>query len=183
MVFASLSFLYLFLPLNLILYYAWKNSAYRNIILTIFSFIFYVWGEPVWILLLIFSATVDYLNALFIQKFRGTHWAKLGVVSTVFFNAGILCVFKYSQFFVENFNSTFHQHLHVPYFSLPIGISFYTFQTVSYVIDVYRNEVKAQTDWLKFMMFVSLYHQLVAGPIVRYSHIAHEIDHRKVNLG
>jgi alginate O-acetyltransferase complex protein AlgI len=183
MVFASLTFLYIFLPLNLLLYYMFRNSTYRNVLLTLFSFIFYAWGEPVWILLLLFSATVDYLNALFIERFRGTKWAKIGVVSSVIFNFGILLVFKYSEFIILNLNEGFDLHLPVPGFTLPIGISFYTFQTVSYVIDVYRNEVKAQTSLLKFMMFVSLYHQLVAGPIVRYSHIAHEIDNRRVNWG
>lgn len=183
MVFASLSFLYIFLPLNLILYYAWKNSMYRNVLLTLFSFVFYAWGEPVWVLLLIFSALVDYANALFIERYKGTPWAKYGVVSTIFFNAGILMAFKYSGFVVGNINSLFGLSLHVPDFKLPIGISFYTFQTLSYVIDVYRGEVKAQRSPMKFLMFVSLYHQLVAGPIVRYSHIAHEIDNRKFNIG
>lgn len=183
MVFASLAFLYIFLPLNLILYYVSKNSVYRNVLLTLFSFVFYAWGEPVWVLLLIFSSMVDFGNALFIERFRGTKWAKFGVVSTVIFNAGILMAFKYSGFIVSNINSLFSLSLPIPDFKLPIGISFYTFQTLSYVIDVYRNEVKAQRDPMKFLMFVSLYHQLVAGPIVRYSHIAHEIDNRKFNIG
>lgn len=183
MVFASLSFLYLFLPANLILYYISRNSVYRNVLLTLFSFIFYAWGEPVWILLLIFSAMIDYGNALFIEHFRGRPLAKIGIVSTVFFNAGILLSFKYSGFVIENINHIFGANFHVPAFTLPIGISFYTFQTLSYVIDVYRGEVKAQRDPMKFLMFVSLYHQLVAGPIVRYAHIANEIDNRKFNIG
>jgi D-alanyl-lipoteichoic acid acyltransferase DltB (MBOAT superfamily) len=183
MVFASLLFLFIFLPLNLILYYLHRNSLYRNIILTLFSFVFYAWGEPVWVLLLIFSSLVDYGNAIFIEKYRGSKWAKLGVVSTVIFNAGILVAFKYGAFIYGNLNALFDLHLTAPTFSLPVGISFYTFQTLSYVIDVYRGDVKAQRSPLKFMMFVSLYHQLVAGPIVRYSHIMHEIDNRKFNIG
>jgi alginate O-acetyltransferase complex protein AlgI len=183
MVFASLTFLYIFLPLNLILYYLSKNSTYRNVLLTLFSFVFYAWGEPVWILLLIFSSMIDYANALFIEKYRETKWAKLGIVSTIIFNAGILMAFKYSGFVMENINLLFGTSLPVPEFALPVGISFYTFQTVSYVIDVYRREVLAQRSPMKFLMFVSLYHQLVAGPIVRYSHIAHEIDNRKFNIG
>jgi alginate O-acetyltransferase complex protein AlgI len=183
MVFASLTFLYFFLPANLILYYISRNSVYRNVLLTFFSFVFYAWGEPVWILLLIFSSMVDYGNALFIERHRGKPMAKIGIVSTVFLNAGILMAFKYSSFVVENINHVLGTGFHVPAFSLPIGISFYTFQTLSYVIDVYRGEVKAQKDPMKFLMFVSLYHQLVAGPIVRYSHIAHEIDNRKFNIG
>jgi alginate O-acetyltransferase complex protein AlgI len=182
MVFASLIFLYIFLPLNLILYYMTKQANWRNIILTLFSFVFYAWGEPVWIFLLIFSSSVDYLNALYIAKHRGTRKAKLGIVSSVIFNIGLLMVFKYSGFLYENLNAAFGWHLQVPKFTLPIGISFYTFQSVSYVIDVYRGEVVAQRSLLKFLMFVSLYHQLVAGPIVRYQHIMNEIDNRRFNI-
>jgi alginate O-acetyltransferase complex protein AlgI len=182
MVFASLAFLYIFLPLNLILYYISKNRLYRNIILTLFSFVFYAWGEPVWIILLIFSATLDYGNALLIEKYRGTKWARFGLISSIVLNLALLAVFKYSGFLYETINSVFGTHFKIPAFSLPIGISFYTFQTLSYVVDVYKNEVKAQKSWLKFTMFVSLYHQLVAGPIVRYSDIAHEIDNRKFDI-
>ncbi|HEU4716502.1 MAG TPA: MBOAT family O-acyltransferase [Bacteroidia bacterium] len=182
MVFASLVFLYIFLPLNLILYYALKDSVYRNALLTIFSLFFYAWGEPVWVFLLIFTSLVDYANALFIEKYRDTKWAKAGLVSSVIFNLGILMVFKYSGFFVQNLNFITGLSIPVPAFTLPIGISFYTFQSVSYVVDVYRREVPAQRDYMKFLMFVSLYHQLVAGPIVRYVHIANEIDSRKFNL-
>src|ERR1044072_4222306 len=168
MVFASLIFLYIFLPLNLLLYYATKRANFRNIILTLFSFVFYAWGEPVWIFLLLFSSSVDYLNALYIEKHKGTAKAKIGIVSSVIFNIGLLMVVKYSGFLYENLNTLFGWHLEIPAFTLPIGISFYTFQSVSYVIDVYRGEVKAQRSVMKFLMFVSLYHQLVAGPIVRY---------------
>lgn len=182
MVFASLTFLYFFLPLNLILYYASNNANYRNFILTLFSFVFYAWGEPIWVFLLIFSATVDYWNGLFIEKYKGTLWAKFGIVSTLVFNLGILFFFKYSGFIYDNVNALCGTSFQFPKYSLPIGISFYTFQTISYVIDVYRGEVKAQRSWLKFMMFVSLYHQLVAGPIVRYSHIMNEIDTRKYRI-
>jgi alginate O-acetyltransferase complex protein AlgI len=182
MVFASLTFLYIFLPLNLILYYIWDNRTYRNALLTIFSLVFYAWGEPIWISLLIFSATVDYYNAILIEKYRHTKWAKAGVYSTLFFNLGLLVLFKYNVFLYQNINAIFGTHFVAPRFSLPIGISFYTFQTISYVIDVYRGEVKAQKDWMKFLMFVSLYHQLVAGPVVRYAHIASEIDHRKFDI-
>jgi len=182
MVFASLVFLYFFLPLNIILYYISKNAIYRNILLTLFSFIFYAWGEPVWIVLLFFTAFLDFGNALFISKFKNTKWANLGVVSSVVLNILVLMVFKYSGFLVENFNFLFGANLPVPGFSLPIGISFYTFQSLSYVIDVYRGDVTVQKEPYKFLMFVSLYPQLVAGPIVRYAHVAHEIDNRKVDI-
>lgn len=182
MVFASLIFIFVFLPINLLLYYVWGNKEYRNWLLVAFSFFFYAWGEPVWIILMIISASVDYINALVIEKYRGTKWAKIGLVSCLVVNLGLLAIFKYSSFLYQNLNDIFGLELSLPSFSLPIGISFYTFQTISYVIDVYKGEVKAQTSYMKFMMFVSLYHQLVAGPIVRYAHIAHEIDHRKVDL-
>ncbi len=182
MVFASLTFLYIFLPLNLILYYVSKNAMYRNVLLTVFSFVFYAWGEPIWISLLFLSALVDYLNGLMIQRNR-KKFGKLGLVVSVCVNLGLLMSFKYSGFIVENVNTVFGTGFTVPSFALPVGISFYSFQTLSYVIDVYRGEVKAQKSFMKFLMFVSLYHQLVAGPIVRYAHIAHEIDNRKFNIG
>src|SRR5687767_4255527 len=182
MVFASLFFLFVFLPLNLILYYSSKNQGYRNAILTIFSLWFYAWGEPVWIILLLFSAAVDWFNALIIEKYRGTHWSKIGLISSAIVNLGLLAIFKYSAFLYENLNYVFGLSLDVPQFALPIGISFYSFHALSYTIDVYRGTVQAQKSYWKFLMCVSMYHQLVAGPIVRYAHIAHEIDNRKFNI-
>jgi alginate O-acetyltransferase complex protein AlgI len=182
MVFASLTFLYIFLPLNLLLYYASKNATYRNLILTIFSFVFYAWGEPVWIGLLALTALVDYGNGRFIEANRGKHIAKIGVICSLIFNISTLLTFKYSAFFITNINSAFGSHFTIPSFALPIGISFYTFQSISYVIDVYTGKVTAQKSLLKFLMFVSLYHQLVAGPIVRYVHIANQIDKRRFNI-
>ncbi len=178
MVFASLLFLFLFLPLNLLLYYSTKNPTWRNIILIAFSLIFYGWGEPIWITLMIFSAFVDYFNAKIIEKYRGKLGAKIGLLSSLIINLGLLGTFKYSSFIVENVNDLFGTSFGLPHFALPIGISFYTFQTISYTFDVYRNEVKVQRSFIKFLMYVSLYSQLVAGPIVRYAHIAHEIDNR-----
>jgi alginate O-acetyltransferase complex protein AlgI len=183
MVFSSLFFLTVFLPLNLLLYYITENIRVRNSILVVFSLFFYAWGEPIWISLLIFSALVDYLNGLFIERYRGKSIAKLGIFITLFINLGLLFTFKYSDFIVENFNFLFNTHFAKPGFLLPIGISFYTFQTISYSIDVYKGEVKAQKNFLNFLMFVSLYHQLVAGPIVRYSHIENEINNRKFDWG
>ncbi len=182
MVFASLLFLFLFLPLNLVLYYSSDNKVYRNFLLILFSLFFYAWGEPVWIIILFIAATVDYINGLAIEQYRGTVWAKIGLVSSLVVNLGLLFTFKYSGFLYENINLFLGTNFEVPRFALPIGLSFYTFQTISYVLDVYKGEVKAQKSYMKFALFVSLYPQLVAGPIVRYSHIAHEIDHRKENL-
>ena len=182
MVFANLFFLCVFLPLNLILYFSTKNRAFRNAVLIFFSLFFYAWGEPVWVTLLIFSATIDYFHGLIIEKHRNDIGAKLALISSLVLNLGLLGIFKYSGFFVENISLITGLELPVPKFSLPIGISFYTFQTLSYTIDVYRGSVKAQKSYMKFFMYVSLYTQLVAGPIVRYSDVALEVDNRQENL-
>ncbi len=182
MVFASLTFLYIFLPINLILYYSWSNKTYRNVLLTVMSLVFYAWGEPIWIGLLVFSSFLDYLHGLLIERFRGTKWAKAPLISCIIINLTILGTFKYSSFLVDNLNLVTGLSWKAPTYTLPIGISFYTFQTLSYVLDVYKGEVKAQKSYLKFLLFVSLFHQLVAGPIVRYSHIANEIDNRKIRV-
>lgn len=182
MVFSNTLFLYLFLPINLILYYAVKNRKWKNFILIIFSLAFYAWGEPVWIFLLIFSSLVDYGHGLFIEKHRGTKLAKIGLLSSICINLGLLITFKYSTFLYENLNTIFNLSLEIPKFSLPIGISFYTFQTLSYTVDVYKGQVKAQKNFSKFLMYVSLYHQLVAGPIVRYSDVEEEIESRVTTI-
>jgi alginate O-acetyltransferase complex protein AlgI len=178
MVFSSLFFLFCFLPVNLLLYYSTGNSKLRNLILVIFSLFFYAWGEPIWVSLLIISSLVDFINGIYIEKYRGSSLAKLGIISTLVFNLGILFTFKYADFITENVNFVLGTSFTKPGFLLPIGISFYTFQTISYTIDVYKGEVKAQRSFLNFLLFVSLFHQLVAGPIVRYSHIASEIENR-----
>ena len=178
MVFSSLFFLFLFLPLNLVIYYSIKNSTARNIILIIFSLIFYAWGEPIWVGLLLISTVADYYNGLFIEKHQGKFLAKVGLIVTLVFNLGILITFKYSDFIIENVNWLFASNFTQPHFLLPIGISFYTFQSISYCIDVYKGQVKAQKSIINYLLFISLYHQLVAGPIVRYSHIASEIATR-----
>lgn len=179
MIFADLLFVYLFLPINLGLYYLSGNRSYRNAVLTVFSLFFYAWGEPIWVCLLLFSALVDYLHGMIIELHRGTIVAKLAVVSSLIINLGLLGTFKYSSFLVESVNGILGTSFGAPSFALPIGISFYTFQTISYTIDVYRGEVKAQTSFPNFLLFVSLYHQLVAGPIVRYTEIANFIDNRQ----
>ena len=175
MVFANLLFLYIFLPANFILYFLTKNQTYRNIVLIVFSLFFYAWGEPVWILLLIASAAVDYFHGLFIERYEGQKIRILGVISSCVLNVALLVAFKYSAFIITNINALSGMALPVPNFSLPIGISFYTFQTISYTVDVYRGRVKAQHSFMTFLLFVSLYHRLVAGPIVRYSDVEHEL--------
>lgn len=182
MVFSDLIFIYVFLPLCMGLYFFGKNKTYRNIVLILFSLVFYAWGEPVWVILLIISAIVDYTASRFIEKNYGKPIAKLGVIMSLVINLGLLGTFKYSGFIVENINALTGLSLNVPSFALPIGISFYTFQTISYTIDVYRGQVKAQHSFIKFLMYVSLFFQLVAGPIVRYSTVAAEIENRQTSL-
>jgi alginate O-acetyltransferase complex protein AlgI len=178
MVFASLLFLYLFLPLNLILYFSTQNLKLRNWVLIIFSLFFYAWGEPIWFTLLIISSLVDYYASLWIGEHVGKKKAVWGVVFSLIANLGLLATFKYSDFFVENVNLLLGTAFTKPGIGLPIGISFYTFQTISYTIDVFKGEVAAQRHFSRFLMYVSLYPQLVAGPIVRYQTVEEEINYR-----
>lgn len=181
MVFSSLTFLYVFMPLCVILYYMSRNNLWRNLTLTVFSYIFYAWGEPMWVVLLLFSSLFDYFNGLFIERWRGTFKAKFVVGLSVVGNLGLLLAFKYGGFIWENINFIIPLPFPKPENTLPIGISFYTFQTISYSVDVYRNEVKAQKSLVNFLMFVSMFPQLVAGPIVRYRTIEEDLESRKLN--
>ena len=181
MLFSSLAFLYLFLPLNIILYYLFKNKVYRNVVLILFSFVFYAWGQPLWVMLLLFSAAIDYFLARRIEKHSGKSSGKTILYLSVTFNIGLLVFLKYSGFLYENINALFSVSLEPPSYGLPLGISFYTFRSVSYLVDVYRKDVKAETSFPDFLMFLSLYH-LVAGPIVRYSEIPDQIKQRSFNI-
>lgn len=182
MVFSSLTFLYLFLPINILFYFLNQNEKYRNWVLIIFSLFFYAYGEPVWVTLLIFSATVDFFHGKIIEKYHRQWQSKAALISSIVINLSLLGFFKYWGFFINNINTIFQGNLPYREFMLPIGISFYTFQTLSYTIDVYRGEVKAQEEYHKFLLFVSIFHQLVAGPIVRYKDIALEIEHRTITF-
>lgn len=184
MVFSNLFFIYLFLPLNLILYYVVPNKTWKNVLLLLFSLFFYSWGEPVWVFLLMLTAFLDYTWAKCIEYFNLTgqqRRKKIALIASLVFDLGMLGVFKYSGFVVENINLLTGLSLPVPQIALPIGISFYTFQTISYVLDVYRGQVAAQKRYYKYLMYLSSYHQLVAGPIVRYSDVAAEIENRTVS--
>ncbi len=181
MVFSSLIFLFVFLPINLLVYYIIPSRHWKNAVLIFSSLIFYAWGEPIWVSLLVISATVDYVHGRIAERYRGRWQSKAAVISSLIINLGLLGTFKYAGFIVETVNTLLNTTFREPGFALPIGISFYTFQTISYVVDVYRGEVKAQRSYAKFLMFVSLFHQLVAGPIVRYKDIAHDIETRVFN--
>ncbi len=184
MVFSNLFFLYIFLPANIILYFAARKTKTRNLIMVCFSLVFYAWGEPVWVFLLIATALLNWRLALYMESRRedkdGLN-ARYALIAAVVLDLSLLVLFKYTGFLYENINALFGTSFVGPGLVLPIGISFYTFQIISYMADVYRKDVKAQPSFLKFLMYVTMYHQLVAGPIVRYQWIAEEIDNRRVD--
>ena len=178
MVFSSFTFLFVFLPLVFLMYFVVKKRNYRNIVLFIFSLIFYAWGEPVYVLLMILSIIVNYIIALKMEKATSSRKKKL-MIMDVIFNLGIIGFFKYGNFIVQNINCIFHSNIAQMEIGLPIGISFYTFQILSYVIDVYRKKVSAQKSIINLGMYITLFPQLIAGPIVRYETIVDEIENRK----
>ncbi|MDL2289122.1 MBOAT family protein [Oscillospiraceae bacterium OttesenSCG-928-F05] len=179
MVFSSLFFLYIFFPVAILLYFVSPTLKIKNFVLMLLSLVFYAWGEPIWVLLLIFSAVVDYTNGRIIGKYRGRWQAKAAFVASIAINLGLLATFKYSGFLVENINAVTGLAFPVPSFALPVGISFYTFQTMSYSIDVYRDRVKVQKSFGDFLLFVSLFPQLIAGPILRYAELEEQLHDRK----
>jgi alginate O-acetyltransferase complex protein AlgI len=142
--------------------------------------VFYAWGEPVWLSLLLFSSVFDWTTALVIDQSRGRPAARFALLASLVMNLTLLGSFKYADLFVETVNALVGTSLPPPGFALPVGISFYTFQSISYVVDVYRGEVPAQRRFGDFLLFLSLFHQLVAGPIVRYVDVAHALEHRVI---
>ena len=177
MVFSSLTFLFLFLPCVLLVYFLVPDKA-KNTILFLFSLLFYAWGEPIYVGLMIFSTVLDYCCGRAVEKYRGTPKAKIGLLFSVIVNLSLLCLFKYTDFLIGTINGILGCSIPLLNLPLPIGISFYTFQTMSYTIDVYRGDAKAQHNILSFGAYVSLFPQLIAGPIVRYQTIADQIDKR-----
>ena len=177
MVFSSMTFLLFYLPAVLVVYYLAPNKL-KNLVLFVFSLLFYAWGEPVYVGLMIFSTVLDYTCGLTAERFRGTRKAKIALLVSVVVNLSLLGVFKYAHFLIATVNSVFGCALPLLGLPLPIGISFYTFQTMSYTIDVYRGDTKAQRNIVSFGAYVSLFPQLIAGPIVRYQTIAEQMDCR-----
>lgn len=180
MVFSSLIFLFAFLPIFLVVYFIVPKGL-RNLILLIASLIFYAWGEPIYIFLMLFSIMVDYFHGLLVERYADQpKKAKLVVLSSITLNLALLILFKYSAFIVENVNYLLNTNFLVPEIKLPIGISFYTFQTMSYTIDIYRKEATAKRSMIDLGAYVTMFPQLIAGPIVRYQTIAHQLSHRIV---
>lgn len=181
MVFSSLVFLFVFLPIVLVLYYL-SGKKYRNYLLLLASLFFYAWGEPTYVVIMLVSIGANYLCGLLVDEKRADKVRVAGVVISVIFNICMLGVFKYSGFFVKNINVVFNTSLPVPEIALPLGISFFTFQAMSYVIDVYRKDAKVQKNIFDLSLYISLFPQLVAGPIVRYQTVADQIEEREHNI-
>ena len=174
MLFTSISFLYYFLPIVIVAYFIVPKKL-KNLILFIASMLFYFYGEPKYIILMIAEILIAYIGAILINKYK----SKALLITVVIIHVGLLTIFKYTDFFIENLNSIFNLKLSLLRIALPIGISFYTFQIISYEIDVFKEKVSVQKNLLKLATYVSSFPQLIAGPIVRYETIDKELSSRK----
>lgn len=181
MVFSSLLFLFRFLPAVLILYFI-VPKRFRNLVLLLVSLIFYAWGEPKYVFLMLFSILITYLGGFMVDRFRSSgdeKKAKISMIVTVALALSLLGFFKYADFVIETVNRIGHTDIDLLRLSLPIGISFYTFQTISYVIDVYRGDARVQKNIISYGAYVTMFPQLIAGPIVRYSTIDEQLRTRR----
>lgn len=182
MVFSSILFIFRFLPIAMILYFLTPNK-YKNLTLLLISLMFYSWGEPKYFLIMVASIFVDYFVSRGIEKSRNNKKVSIALLSiSIVFNLGMLFFFKYFNFFLENVNNILGLSLKYVKITLPLGISFYTFQTMSYTIDVFLGKVKAEKNIINFGAFVCLFPQLIAGPIVKYTDINVELKHRKIDM-
>lgn len=176
MVFSSITFLFYFLPIVLGIYYLVPNK-FKNLVLLVSSFAFYFYGEPTYVLLMMFSIISSYVFGLLIDKYK--NYSKLLLTLFICISIGLLVYFKYINFIIENINWWLSNKIDFIYVALPIGISFYTFQMISYIVDVYRGHAKVQKNILKLAMYISLFPQLIAGPIVRYTTIEKQLENRE----
>ena len=179
MVFSSVTFLFIFLPVSLLLYYLVPEKL-KNLVLLLVSLVFYAWGEPLYVLLMLYSILFNYSMGLLMEKHEGAK--KQILIFSVIVNLFIIGFFKYYGFLIENINALLHVNIPVRNIALPIGISFYTFQALSYVIDLYRGRFRAQRDPIAFGAYITMFPQLIAGPIVRYEDIKDQMQHRKLSL-
>lgn len=181
MVFSSIPFLFFFLPVFFILYYI-VPFRLKNYVLLFFSLVFYAWGEPVYILLMVLSSVIDYSIGRLMGYYDKVPWKRTCLLcASIFANLSILGFFKYADFFVETINAVAHISIPTLNLPLPIGISFFTFQTMSYSIDLYRREVKVEKNFFTFMTYVSMFPQLIAGPIVRFRTVNTELHNRVID--
>lgn len=201
MVFSQLTFLYYFLPIVMIVYF-FSSDKIRNVLIFITGLLFYAWGEPFYVCLMLFSTAIDYTAGRLMAKYDDDNKKrKICLIVSVCMNVGLLAIFKYSDFIIDSFNGVFGTSVTNPVVlvnkalnslypfglnekrvELPIGISFYTFQSMSYTIDLYLRNIKVQKSFLNFASYVSLFPQIVAGPIVRYEDVANELETRTVNI-
>ncbi len=180
MYFSNIFFLYVFMPVLFLAYFIIKNNAWRRGVLVAFSLIFYAWGEPVYVFLMVGLVLADYLFGLGITNTKSAWMKKFLLIMAVASNLSVLGVYKYLGFFTETLNYIFNVNLPMVELTMPIGISFFTFQTMSYVIDVYRGDADVQKSFFKLLLYVSFFPQLVAGPIVRYKDIEAQLTDRHV---
>lgn len=181
MVFSSIEFLFYFFPFFLIVYYLTPNKI-KNYVLLTFSLIFYAWGEPIYVFLMIFSTFIDFINGRLLSRNNNDKRRKMYLSIALLINLSLLGFFKYSDFLIENINTLFKLNIGLLNVKLPIGISFYTFQTMSYSIDVYRKKVEPETNYFRYLTYVSMFPQLIAGPIVRYETINSELHSRSISF-
>ncbi|MCL2054604.1 MAG: MBOAT family protein [Oscillospiraceae bacterium] len=182
MVFSELTFLYGFLPIVMLMYFMMPSKG-KNILLLFSSLFFYAWGEPLFVMLMLLSAAIDFTAGRLMARFEGDDKKrKLLLLVSIAINLSLLGVFKYGSFIITNVNALFGLQIPDPKLPLPIGISFYTFQSMSYTIDLYRRNIKVQKKFTSFATYVTMFPQVVAGPIVLYEDIQNEIDHRLVSV-
>lgn len=177
MLFSSIPFLFYFLPIVILLYFAVPNK-FRNAVLLLSSLFFYGWGEPRFLFFMIISIIQGYIFGLLIEKHKGTKRSKVFLTASVVLSLGLLGYCKYADFFIENFNVLTGLSVPLLGIALPIGISFYTFQILSYAVDVYRGDVPAQRNFITLAAYIAMFPQLIAGPIVRYSDVAKQLENR-----
>ena len=181
MVFSSVLFLFRFLPIFMICYFLVPRNM-KNLVLFLGSLVFYAWGEPVYIFLMLFSTISDFVWGRLIEEYRGEDRSRIFLLCSVVINLFILGFFKYADFLLQTVNTVFGTSIPLLGLPLPIGISFYTFQTMSYVIDVYRGDAKAQRNILQFGVYVTMFPQLIAGPILKYHQIEKYLQERRSDL-
>ncbi len=177
MLFSSIPFLYYFLPVTLILYYAVPKSV-KNVVLLLASLVFYGWGEPSYVFIMAGSIIVGYVTGILLEKIKRTTLKRVILITSLVISLGLLAYFKYANFFIENFSKATGISVPLLKVALPIGISFYTFQLISYVIDVYWGSVKAQKNLISLATYITMFPQLIAGPIVRYSDVEKQLKKR-----
>lgn len=178
MVFSSISFIYYFLPTVLMLYFLMPFKL-KNYVLLVSSLFFYFYGDPIYSILILVSSLMGYLHGLWIDKSRKSRYARLPLICSIIFSLIVLLYFKYTDFLIENINRVLNLEIAPLKMALPIGISFYTFQTLSYTIDVYTGNAKVQKNFFTFASYVTLFPQLIAGPIVRYTTVEQELSQRE----